>query len=645
MTLSEQIQAWRAAAPGFLERQRKTVGQARYGWAHPRTVAFVFGCQRSGTKMLMRVLDRSPATRIFHENNALAFHDFQLRPDPILRALVAANPAPSQIFKPICNGQEADAILARFPDAVGLWTYRRPDDVANSAVQKWGGHQREVVAAVATGDLDRWGWRTALLPPEIVEDVRRVYRPDLSDHEGALLFWYLRNAFFFTLGLDHHPRMLLVRYEDLVREPERAFQPVFDHVGARFDPGFLDKVHSGSIRRRDPAPASPEIRALCEGLLARLDAVVDARPAAPTPVSPVLMLINTLGVGGAEKYVVTVSNWLVEHGAKVSVVSEPGELVAELHPAVRHHEGALGRVRGDLPRAALAIRRILDEERPAVVVTHSLAMTWVARVAGVGRGIPVVNVAHGWPADRYRSVGPLMRAADRVVAVSPEVQAKLVEGGLDAARSVVIHNGVDCRGLGPRTGAVREAVRASFGAGPEDVLVVTVGRLEAQKAHQHVITLAVALRERRPEVRFAIVGTGDRADELAALAREAGVADRVCLPGLRSDVGDILGSADLYLSCSDWEGMPLSTIEAMASGLPTVATRTEGSAQLLDERSGIVVDVGDTDAMAAAVQALAADADRRAAMGSAAAARARASFSHERMAGELAAVLAAVCRP
>ncbi len=109
----DRIRGWRAAAPGFAARQRKTLGQVRYGWAHPKTTSFVFGCQRSGTKMMMRVLDRSPATRIYHENNALAFEDFQLRSDGILRALVLANPAPAQIFKPICDSQAADSILDR----------------------------------------------------------------------------------------------------------------------------------------------------------------------------------------------------------------------------------------------------------------------------------------------------------------------------------------------------------------------------------------------------------------------------------------------------------------------------------------------------------------------------------------------------
>ena len=179
MITLDQLRAWKAAAPNFLARQRKTASQARYGWDHPKRVTFVFGCQRSGTKMVMRVLDRSPATRIYHENHATAFHDFQLRSDTVVRSLVAINPAPAQVFKPICDSQEADHLLERFPEAHGLWVYRHPDDVANSAFQKWGAHQVELVNAAVSGDVASWGWRLARLPESVLAELRRVHRPDL----------------------------------------------------------------------------------------------------------------------------------------------------------------------------------------------------------------------------------------------------------------------------------------------------------------------------------------------------------------------------------------------------------------------------------------------------------------------------------
>ncbi len=645
MTATDQIRAWRAAAPNFRKRQRKSVGQIRYGWNHPKTLCFVFGCQRSGTKMLMRILENSPATRIYHENNELAFHDFQLRSDRTVRLLTTTSPAPSQIFKPICDSHLADQLLERFPEANGLWIYRHYDDVAGSASQKWGSHQREVIDAVAAGDLARWGWRTERLSDTVLAAIRRVHRPDLSDHEGGMLFWYMRNACFFERGVHAHPRMVLKNYEELVRDPARHFPEVFAHVGAPFESSFIARVHADSVGRREPPVVSAEIRALCAELMARLDGWVRVKPTPSSTLSlpsPVLMLINTLGVGGAERHVVTMANWLAARGVAVTVAAEGGDLVAELHASTQFVATPLRRVRADLPLAARQVRAILRDRQPAVIVANSLAVTLIARVAQPRGRVPIVNIAHGWPDDRYQQVGPLLRVADVVIAVSPEVKAKLVAGGLDPKRCEVVLNGVDCTHLGPRVGATRQAAREAMGAGPEDILVLSLGRLTPQKAHHHMIGVAARLRKEHPLLRYAIVGEGARAQELRDLITAAGLTDVVRLPGLRADGPDLLGSADIYLSPSDWEGMPLSTIEAMASGLPTVATRTEGAGLLLTEECGFIVPIGDVEGMATQVGRLAANPELRARLGAASRERALASFGHDRMAKEIAAILGRV---
>jgi glycosyltransferase involved in cell wall biosynthesis len=638
---SQQLRDWQAAAPGFLKRQLRHLKQARYGWHHPRQVSFVFGCQRSGTKMVMWVLEKSPATHIYHENHLSAFSDFQLRPAPVIRTLIQTSPAPCPVFKPICDSQYAREILDRHPGSRGLWIHRDPFDVANSAVKKWGDHQREIIAAIAAGDLETWGWRTAAIPESVIADIRRVYRDDLTPAEGALLFWYLRNSFFFTGGLSGDARMRLVRYEDLVADPEPEFAAMFEHIGVPFERRFVGEVRAGSVGKRVPPPAHPDILALCQSLQDRLCAWTP--PPARLP-SPVLVLIDTTGVGGAERYAVTICNWMASQGIAVTMAAEPGALVAELAESVAFVPLPLRRVRAGLPQAAASIRRLLLARRPVAIVANSLATTWIARLAQAGLDIPIVNVAHGWPADRYAAVGPLMRAADRVVAVSPDVRARLVAAGLSPARCEVIHNGVDCTPLGPRTGAQRAARRAELGAGPEEVLVIVVGRLSHQKAHHHLVTIAARLKDSCPSLRIALVGEGEREAELSGLIEQAGVSDRLRLIGLRSDIPELLGSADIYLSTSDWEGMPLATIEAMASGLPIVSTRTEGADQLLTPACSIVVPVGEPDAMADAIAALVADPDRRAALGAAARERALAHFSHDRMTGQLVEVIARLSR-
>jgi glycosyltransferase involved in cell wall biosynthesis len=644
MTMSERIDELRAAAPSFVARQAKHLRQARAGWQRPQQLSFVFGCQRSGTKMLMRVLDESPKTRIYHENNPLAFRDFELRADPVLRSLTASHPAPCQIFKPICDSQRADAVLADFPRARAVWIYRHYGDVARSSVVKWGSHQREVVDAIVAGDVEPWGWRARDLPAGLVAQLRAVHRPDLSDYEGALLFWTIRNAFYFARGLHEHPRMLLVKYEDLVSEPERRFPEVFEHVGAPFEPRFIEKVHRGSLRGELAEGASPEIRALCDDMLERLDARA-AQPSAPALVSPVMMLIDTLFIGGAERYVVMVSNWMSRAGVDVIVGAKAAQIEGELDPEITFVDLPLMWVRKRLPIAAGMVARLIHRERPAAIVCHSLATTLIARAASAGTGIPIVNVAHGWPAERYARVAPLMRAADRVIAVSPDVRDKLIGGGMDPDRCVVVQNGIDLSPLAPREPEQRAALRASLGVGPDELLVLNVGRLSAQKAHHHVFSIATRLRDSHPGLRFAVAGTGERADELAAMLEASGQGDRVQLLGERRDIPDLLDAADIFLSCSDWEGMPLTTIEAMGSRLPCVATRTEGTELLLGEDSGIVVPVGDVAALADSLARLADDPALRQRMGTAGKDRAYERFSHDRVAREIMDLLGALVHP
>jgi glycosyltransferase involved in cell wall biosynthesis len=644
MSLTRRFQEWRAAAPNFRARKVKQIRQLAAGWHRPQQLSFVFGCQRSGTKMLMRILDESPEINIFHENNPLAFRDFELRSNAVLRALAASSPARCQVFKPICDSHRAARVLSDFPAARGVWIYRLPGDVARSAVQKWAGHQREVIQAIASGDLQRWGWRTADLPEAVVETVKAVCRPDLTEYEGALLFWWIRNSFYFSQGLEAHPRMRLVRYEHLVTEPESRFPEVFSFVGAAFETRFIARVHGKSLRGESASEASPEIRALCDTLLERLDArAVAADP--PPIVSPVLMLIDSLGIGGAERYVVTVSNAMASAGAELCVAAQAGGFEADLAPEVRHVDLPMDRVRAGIPVIGARVARLIHGRPPAAIVAHSAATTGIARIATVGTHIPVLTVAHGWPDSRYSKVIPLLRAADRVVAVSPDVREKLLREGLPPDRCVVVQNGVDCAPFHPRTGEAREAARASMGAGPEDLLVFVVGRLTPQKAHHHVVSIADRLRESHPRLRFALAGDGARAEELAGLIRDAGLQDRVRLLGLRRDLPELLGSADLYLSCSDWEGMSLAMIEAMASGLPCVSTRTEGTALLLDETCGLVAPVGDVVGLADALAKLAGDPALRARMGDAARTRALDRFSHERVARELMAILDDLTHP
>lgn len=355
--------------------------------------------------------------------------------------------------------------------------------------------------------------------------------------------------------------------------------------------------------------------------------------------SPVLVLTNQLVTGGAEVYVVTVSRWLAQQGVETIVAATPGELVPRLDPRVRYHPVPLRDVRLGLPLAVLRVRRLIRRHRPAAILCNSLVTAVVARLAGPR--LPVVTVAHGWPEDRYRLVAPPMAVADRVVAVSDEVARRLKAGGLSERRIRVVRNGVDLTPFGPREADTIARARAEMGAGPDDVVVTNIGRYVPQKAQHHIVAIAAALKDRVPGLRFAIIGYGEREEELRRAIAAAGVEDRVRLLVRRPDVPDLLMGSDIYLNVADWEGMPLSMIEAMGASLPVVATDVEGMSALITPENGILCPPGDVASLTAAVEGLATDELRRLELGSVSRMRAEERFSSERMCADLAEVLAA----
>ncbi|MFM2161710.1 MAG: hypothetical protein RLZZ383_1222 [Pseudomonadota bacterium] len=237
------------------------------------TPIFVLGCQRSGTTMLIDTLMRAPGLWSHPEKSPIAYDNFRLRSAPIVRAITARTPAQRVIYKPLCDSQLGDQLLEEHPDARVFWVVRRWQDVANSAVVKWGDHQRDVLQAILEGRADTVGWRGERIPSSLVDQLRDVVDTPLTAHAGAVLFWYLRNSFLFTLGLDRDPRVRLVVYEDLVQQPHDVFPRLFAHVGVPFSPSILADIHAKSVGRAQAPEVPPRIAALADALSERLRAL------------------------------------------------------------------------------------------------------------------------------------------------------------------------------------------------------------------------------------------------------------------------------------------------------------------------------------------------------------------------------------
>ena len=205
---------------------------------------------------------------------------------------------------------------------------------------------------------------------------------------------------------------------------------------------------------------------------------------------------------------------------------------------------------------------------------------------------------HGLPARRYALAARLLgAAADLVVAVSPDVADRLVAGGLPPARLRVVDNAP-----GDPAAVDRDTARSDLGLPPTGPVVLWLARLAPPKRPDLALRAVAAT----PGVRLLVAGDGALRAEVEMLVRELDLGDRVDVLGDRRDVARLLAAADLVVLASDSEGLPITVLEAMAAGVPVVASRVGGLAAL-DPHAVRLVAPGDPDALAAAVAELLGD--------------------------------------
>src|SRR5688572_28207303 len=210
------------------------------------------------------------------------------------------------------------------------------------------------------------------------------------------------------------------------------------------------------------------------------------------------------------------------------------------------------------------------------------------------------------------------RCATKVVANSSAARAMLEQEGLPGTSIAVIPNGVEAGSFGPRSHAASQPVRT----------VVTVANLRPEKNHETLIAAAAQLAADFPGVQFQIVGDGPRRAELEALVRTSGLERTVAFLGHREDVSDLLGAADVFVLPSRSEAFPNGAIEAMAAGLPVIASAVGGLLDLIEpDRTGLLVPAEDAGALAAALRRLLNDPPLARRLGEAAQAQVRQRYS------------------
>lgn len=334
----------------------------------------------------------------------------------------------------------------------------------------------------------------------------------------------------------------------------------------------------------------------------------------------VLSVIESLGRGGAERLLVTLHRHLPDR-FEPSVVSlfGPDPLSGEIEATgARVHR--LQGLRTRPLRSLSRLRRVMREFRPHIVHTHLFHANLIGRIAARGLA-PVVTSLHnpdythegagflGWrkTADRVTS-----RWTDRFIAVS-EAVADDYRRQLGLKEILVLQNFVDVESLRARAAArTREEVRATQRTPHDAPVLVHVGRFSPQKGHAVLVEAFAAVLKHDPRAVLWLVGDGDGRGDIERRCRELGISGAVRFIGSVADPLPYLGAADLFVFPSLFEAFGIALVEAMAVGLPYVATSVGGVPAVVgDGGGGVLVRPGEVEALAEACVELLSDGNGR----------------------------------
>ncbi|HLF57798.1 MAG TPA: glycosyltransferase [Thermoanaerobaculia bacterium] len=287
-------------------------------------------------------------------------------------------------------------------------------------------------------------------------------------------------------------------------------------------------------------------------------------------------------------------------------------------------------------RAFRRLLRLIESERVELVHAHlAYATIWGGAAARWARR-PALATLHVLPGEERLTsreglrqrllVRALNRGSMRGVAVSEAVRTAWVDRGVRPDQLVVAPNGVDVARFG-RLAAEREILRATLGWTSLAPVVLTAAMLRPGKGIDDLLAAFGGLLERHPRARLAVAGDGVERSLLERRARELGVSGHCEWLGFRRDLDRLLTAADLFVLPSRLDALPTVLLEAMAAGLPVVATRTGGIPEIVSPETGRLVEPGDVEGLTRALDELASDPPAAARLGAAARSRAEREFS------------------
>lgn len=343
-----------------------------------------------------------------------------------------------------------------------------------------------------------------------------------------------------------------------------------------------------------------------------------------------LFVINSFGAGGAERSLVELLPKMEEHGIRPVVACleyqdvgfEDEARMSGRDVRILEGNGRLGQIR--------SLRRVIRELRPSLVYTSLFDADIAGRLAAIGLDVPVMSLLANTAYDDARLADPnvnekklrLVQAVDGFTArhltdhfhaLSEAVKDSTVETlGVARNRISVVYRGRDGGRLGEAGTERRNRMRGALGLSEQTEVVLTVGRQEYQKGHKHLVSAFAGVASERPNAQLLIAGRqGHATNDLEGQIATLDLDQRVRLLGHRADVPDVLAAADLFVFPSVYEGLGGALIEALALGLPVVASDLPALREVVAENeNALLVPPAQPEPLRAAIIELLGDPER-----------------------------------
>jgi glycosyltransferase involved in cell wall biosynthesis len=317
----------------------------------------------------------------------------------------------------------------------------------------------------------------------------------------------------------------------------------------------------------------------------------------------VLHLRSSNGIYGAERVILTVLEQLSKENIQSILVcfknkknEDSSFYQAACKNGIKAYELECGS-RVDL-KAFLKLVSLSRESTINIIHTHDYKSHFYGICASFFCRCSIISTLHGWTSDSglhklYRTIeATLLKKAKRIIVVSNEIKTKVKQLN---TRVVLIPNGVNDKIYLPN----RElGIRKLYGFSKDEVVFGMVARMTNEKGHLLLLNAFANVNVLHPNTKLLLVGDGQNRAKIESYAKELGIYQAIVFTGTCSNIVELLNSIDCYISASYREAMPMSVLEAMACGLPVIATEVGELPHMLRDGAGRLTKVGDVDNIA-----------------------------------------------